>query len=121
MHVLLVEDDPSLQMLTRMSLERGGMRVTVAADGLEGLEALAETRFDGVLLDVMMPGLDGEGMLTEAVARGVLHGAPVAFMTAGLEPPAAARYRALGAVGVIAKPYDPMTLADEVLALFGER
>jgi len=72
---------------------------------------------DLVLLDVMMPGLDGPGTLTRMRSDPALAQIPVVFMTAKAMPQEVARFRELGAAGVIAKPFDPMKLAQQVFAI----
>lgn len=119
-HVLLIEDDPDIRSIVELSLVQvGGMTVTAVGDGLSGLEVLsdADPMPDVVLLDVMMPGMDGPQVLE--MMRATPEGArlPVIFMTARVRPQELEEYRALGAAGLIAKPFDPMTLADEVRQL----
>lgn len=116
--VLLVDDDPDIQVVARLALEKvGGCRVTAVLSGPEALAALAAGGpVDVVLLDAMMDGMSGPETLT------AIHGAmaappPVIFMTARVQAHEVAAYLASGAAGVIAKPFDPMTLADEVRAV----
>jgi CheY-like chemotaxis protein len=118
--VLLAEDDPDIRAITCIALEQvAGMAVTACADGAGILEAFAAAVPDVVVLDVMMPGMDGPDVL--AALRDLPGGesVPVLFMTARVRPEDVARYRALGAAGVIAKPFDPMTLGDEIRRLAG--
>jgi two-component system, OmpR family, response regulator len=118
-HVLLVDDEDDIRRLARMSLERvGGWTVTDAGSAGEALAAAREQRFDAVLLDVMMPDVDGPGTL--ALLRPVIGpDVPVVFLTAKVQPADVARLRELGAAGVLAKPFDPMGLPGELERLLG--
>jgi two-component system, OmpR family, response regulator len=113
--ILFVEDDADIQVVATLALESlGGFRVLACGSGDEALARFAEFAPDLVLLDVMMPGMDGPATL-EAL-RQLPQGdvTPVIFMTARVQAQEVSRYRALGAVEVIGKPFDPMRLADTV-------
>jgi CheY-like chemotaxis protein len=118
--LLLVDDDDAIREIAQVSLERvGGWVVVAAASGGEAIE-IAESSgiFDLVLLDVMMPGIDGPTTLGRL--RGPLPAdVPIIFLTAKLQPADRKRLRALGAAGVIAKPFDPMALPGEVERILG--
>jgi CheY-like chemotaxis protein len=117
--ILFVEDDPDIQVVASLALESvGGLSVLVCGSGPEALSRFPEFRPDLVLLDVMMPGMDGPTML--AALRRLPDGAatPVVFLTARVQRYEIARYRELGAADVIAKPFDPMTLADTVQSIW---
>ncbi len=117
-HVLCVEDDPDIRALVELALQSvGGLRVTSCASGTEALERLPEARPDVVLLDVMMPEMDGLETFRRMAGGG--DPPPVIFMTAKVQPQEVQRYLALGALGVIAKPFDPMTLAGDIRRLCG--
>jgi CheY-like chemotaxis protein len=113
--ILFVEDDSDIQVVATLALESlGGFSVLACASGIEALSRFAEFSPDLVLLDVMMPGMDGPATL-EALRR--LPGGsttPVVFMTARVQAHEVSRYKALGAVEVISKPFDPMRLAATV-------
>lgn len=113
--ILFVEDDPDIQVVATLALESlGGFHVLACGSGAEALSRFAELAPDLVLLDVMMPGMDGPATL-EALRR--LPGGsttPVVFMTARVQAHEVSRYKALGAVEVISKPFDPMRLAETV-------
>lgn len=116
-HILVVDDEPDIRNLLRLCLaEVGGYGVDLCASGPEALARLETARPDLVLMDVMMPGLDGPATLAALRGRGL--GTPVIFLTAKVQAPEVAALKAQGALGVIAKPFDPMTLADEVRALW---
>jgi len=117
--LLLVDDAPDVRAIARLSLERvGGWTVVPAASGREALAAAdGDGPFDAVLLDVMMPGMDGPSTLAALRAGGLAAEVPVVFLTARAQPTDRQRLRALGAVGVIAKPFDPLTLPDDLRRL----
>ena len=117
LRVLLVDDDPDIRFIGEMALARvGKFDVTVAESGERCLE-LAAAQPDVILLDVMMPGLDGTATLARLREDPALARIPVIFMTAKVQDSELARYRELGAHGVIAKPFDPMTLHARVQGL----
>jgi two-component system OmpR family response regulator len=113
--VLLVDDEPDIRRIGQISLEHVGQWTVVQAQsGLQALHLAADERPDVILLDVMMPELDGPGTFARLRENPATAGIPVIFMTAKAQPHEVASYRALGAAGVIAKPFDPMTLPAEV-------
>jgi DNA-binding response OmpR family regulator len=117
--LLYVDDDPTLTLLTRISLERvGGFTVKTCASGAEALAEVEAFAPDLILLDVMMPGLDGPRTLRALRKIRALDGVPVVFMTAKVTGDEVARYRELGAVDVIGKPYDPVKLPELVRAIW---
>ncbi|WP_019644653.1 response regulator [Novispirillum itersonii] len=119
--ILYVEDDSDIQEIARLALvDLGGLDVTVCSSGREALAAFAAVRPQMVLLDVMMPGMDGPTTMTSLRALPGGETIPVAFMTAKVQSHEVSRYRDMGAIGVISKPFDPMTLADQVRALWAE-
>ncbi len=119
--IACVEDEPDLRRICELTLTRlGGFEVQVYPDGPAALEGLPGFGPDLVLLDVMMPGLDGPEVLAALRAHPDLASLPVAFMTAKAQPAEIARFRALGACDVIVKPFDPMTLAERVRGIWAE-
>ncbi|WP_018953810.1 response regulator [Thioalkalivibrio sulfidiphilus] len=120
--ILYVEDDPDIQAIARLALEKvGGFTVHVCACGEAALNEAPGFAPDLILLDVMMPGLDGPGTLKALRADPNLATIPVVFMTAKAQPQELEQLLALGAVGVIAKPFDPMTLAEQLRELWSSR
>jgi CheY-like chemotaxis protein len=115
--VLLVDDDPALRTLYRFNLEASGMKVTEAPDGETALKLLEGALPDVVLLDVMMPGLDGWAVAARLAADPRTAKLPVIFITALADDASRARGERSGAVGYLAKPFNPVRLADEIEAL----
>lgn len=120
--ILCVEDEPDIQAVARMALELvGGFQVLVCGSGEQALSEAQAFAPDLILLDVMMPGMDGPGTLQALRALPDVATVPVAFMTAKVQPDEVAHYRSLGALDVIAKPFDPMTLSAQVRAIWERR
>lgn len=117
--ILLVEDDPDIQEIAALALESlGGFEVTVCGSGAEALEEAARRPPDLVLLDFMMPGMDGAEVLAELRRRPDLPNAPVVFMTAKAQAREIERFLALGAADVITKPFDPVELPERLNAIW---
>jgi two-component system, OmpR family, response regulator len=113
--ILHVEDEPDIREVAAMALDlEDDIDLTAATSGPEALALLDGFTPDAVLLDVMMPGMDGPSVLVELRKRPELEATPVIFMTARVQTSEVARYLELGAVGVITKPFDPMTLGREI-------
>lgn len=120
--ILYVEDEPDIQTVAKMALEMvGGFEVKVCSSGEEALLEAEAYAPELVLLDVMMPGMDGPTTLKGLREMAALKDVPVVFMTAKIQPAEVEEYKALGALGVIPKPFDPMTLAREVKEIWDSR
>ncbi|NEX62327.1 response regulator [Noviherbaspirillum sp. 17J57-3] len=121
--ILYVEDDADIRAVAKIALEIvGGFSLHVCSGGSEAVSAIEQgIRPDLVLLDVMMPGMDGPTTLKALRAFGELASTPVIFMTAKVQPREVEQYQAMGAIGVIAKPFNPMTLAQQVRKLWEDR
>lgn len=120
--VLYVEDDPDIRAVAELALVAvGGFDALLCESGQQALEQIDDFNPDLVLLDVMMPGMDGPQTLRALQDRPAGLPAPAVFMTARLQPAEVAEYRAMGAIGVIPKPFDPMTLGDQIRDLFAAR
>jgi DNA-binding response OmpR family regulator len=116
--VLVVDDEPDILLLHRLNLEAAGHRVVLAADGVTALERIAEERPDVVVLDVMMPVLDGWGVLERL--RLDTRPPPVLVVSAKSSTADVQRARELGAGDYLSKPYDPDELLRRVAALVAE-
>lgn len=110
--ILCAEDEPDIRAVARLALERvGGFELLVCASGQEALDKAGAFGPDLILLDVMMPGLDGPATLARLRAEPATAAIPVVFLTAKVQPSEIEHYYSLGALAVIAKPFDPMNLA----------
>jgi len=118
--VLLVDDEDDIREVAAMSLETvAGWTVIAARSGLEGLKIAAEQQPDVILLDVMMPDMDGPSTFKNLQTGEATKAIPVIFLTAKAQTREQRGFRELGAQGVISKPFDPLTLADQVSELLG--
>jgi len=109
--ILLVEDDPDIQEVAVMALEDfGEYTVTACSSGEEALDKTPEFSPDMILLDVMMPGMDGPTTLGKLRQKAETADIPVAFLTARTQPHEVEQYKSLGAIDVIKKPFDPVEL-----------
>jgi DNA-binding response OmpR family regulator len=114
-----VEDEPDIQAVAKLALEAiGGFDVLVCSSGKEALEKAAAFGPDLLLLDVMMPGMDGPSTLQALRAIADISTIPAIFMTAKVQPAEVAHYKKLGALDVIPKPFDPMALAGQVRSIW---
>jgi two-component system, OmpR family, response regulator len=111
--LLLVDDDPNIRLVARMSLEED-WEVVEASGGKEALELAQTEKPDIILLDMMMPEMDGITVLRELREQKQFAYMPIIFLTAKVQIDEVQRYLALGASSVIVKPFDPMTLPDQV-------
>src|SRR3989441_10192340 len=109
--VLVVDDEAPIRLLCRVNLEAEGMEVLEAGDGPSGLEAARREHPDVVLLDVMMPGLDGWRVAEELLEDPETSGIPIVFLTARAELRDRARGLDLGGLDYVTKPFNPVDLA----------
>ena len=117
--ILYVEDDLDIQDVAKMALELvGGYTLCVCSSGAEAIEKSQAFAPDMILLDVMMPDMDGPTTLMELRKLPGLADTPAAFMTAKVMPADLDYYRSIGALDVVAKPFDPMTLATRVAEIW---
>jgi two-component system OmpR family response regulator len=117
--ILYVDDDPDICSIVRATLHLvPDLRVRTADSGERAIDLAYELRPDLVLMDVMMPGLDGPSTFKRMRASALLANTPVIFMTAKALPKEIAKFLQLGAIGVIVKPFDPLKLYDDLCALW---
>ena len=109
--MLVIDDEAPIRLLCRVNLEAEGMDVIEASDGPSGLEKARQERPDVVLLDVMMPGLDGWQVAEELLDDERTSGIPIIFLTARAEFRDRARGLDLGGVDYVTKPFNPIELA----------
>jgi CheY-like chemotaxis protein len=119
--ILVVDDDDSIREIAQVSLELvGGWNVLTASSGLAALQHVALDAPDALLLDVMMPGLDGPSTVARLQQSDATRHIAVVLLTAKVQPAERQRFTALpGVTGVIAKPFDPMQLPAQVAELLG--
>lgn len=117
--IMYVEDEPDIRAVAKLALEAvGGMTVNLCERGDLAVSQAEEFKPQMILLDVMMPGMDGPSTLKALRENPTLQAIPIAFMTAKVQSHEIEYFKSLGALGVIAKPFDPMTLADEIRDLW---
>ena len=114
MNVILAEDDPDIQLVARLALKRAGFIVQVVGNGQEALEAIRQQPPDVVLLDWMMPELDGPETCRQLKADPVTAGIPIIFLTAKSQEAEIQRGLSLGAAGYVTKPFDALSLGQQV-------
>lgn len=114
-NILYAEDEADIRAIAQVALEDlGGFNVKYCKNGLEVLENIKNFTPDLLLLDVMMPNMDGPTTLKEVRKLANFANTPVIFMTARIQEEEINYYKSLGSTSVIAKPFDPMTLAIEI-------
>jgi len=113
--ILYAEDEPDISQVAKLALETvGGFQVEVYSNGRLALEAVPRVKPDLILLDVMMPEMDGPSTLKALRETPGIKDIPVIFMTAKVQPSEIQGYKDLGAIDVISKPFDPMSLSDRI-------
>src|SRR4029077_2432689 len=117
--VLVIDDEAPIRLLCRVNLEAEGMEGLEAADGPSGLETARRSRPDVILLDVMMPGLDGWQVAEELLDDESTSGIPIVFLTARAELRDRARGLDAGGIDYVTKPFNPIDLASLVRDLLG--
>ena len=118
--VLVIDDEDDIREVAKVSLEMvGGWEALTASSGSEGLEKARAERPDAILLDVMMPDMDGPATFHRLQADAALRHIPVILLTAKVQANDRRRFAELGVMGVIAKPFDPLTLPREVSEVMG--
>jgi len=115
--VLVIDDEAPIRLLCRVNLEAEGMEVREASDGPTGLEKARNEEPDVILLDVMMPGLDGWQVAEELLDSESTNSIPIVFLTARAEVRDRARGLDLGGIDYVTKPFNPVELAPLVLDL----
>ena len=118
--ILVVDDEDNVREVTIMSLEiMGGWETMSAASGAEGIEVATREQPDAILLDVMMPGMDGPSTFSALQKDEKTRHIPVILLTAKVQSADRARFIDIGVAGVISKPFDPASLPVEVSKLLG--
>jgi CheY-like chemotaxis protein len=115
--ILVIDDEDDIREVAKLSLEMvGGWEVLVARSGAEGLATARSETPDAILLDVMMPEMDGPTTFRKLQEDPVTQKIPVILMTAKVQAADRQRFKNLGVTSLIAKPFDPMQLASQVSA-----
>ncbi len=113
--VLIIDDDATIREITAITLTHvAGYEVSAASSGAEGVASAQAEAPDAILLDVMMPGMDGPSTLEQLLGDASTRDVPVVFLTAKVQPSERARLEGMGVRGVIAKPFDAMQLVGDL-------
>jgi two-component system OmpR family response regulator len=117
--ILYVEDDPDIQEIARLALiDMGGFNVRICSNGEQAVMLAPQFKPDLIILDVIMPDMDGISTFKALRGLNACAHTPVVFLTAKVEPEEVEQYYALGAFEVIFKPFDPLTLADSLIRIW---
>lgn len=118
--ILYVEDEPDIRAVAKVALERiGNFEVKMCASGQEALDSAEEFSPDLLLLDVMMPGMDGPETLNALREIPQLKDAPAMFMTAKIQLQEVEELKAMGVIDVISKPFDALKLSEQLRDSWG--
>lgn len=118
--ILFIDDESNIRQIVKICLETlGGWNVSLAASGQEGLVKAVSEKPDAILLDVMMPEMDGLAVLQQLQANPVTQSIPVIFLTARRSLTEPHRFQALGVKGAIAKPFDSLSLVPQIANALG--
>jgi len=119
--ILCVEDEADIQIVAKLALESvGNFTVHMCSSGSDALVDLPSFDPEIILLDVMMPGMDGPDSFKAIRQLAGYENVPIIFMTAKVMEKDREYYRSLGAAGIIAKPFDPMALPDQIREIWGQ-
>lgn len=118
--VLIIDDEDDLREVARISLELvGGWEVSTCGSGSEGLVIAMDQQPDAILLDVMMPDMDGPATFKQLQGKEATRNIPVILLTGKERPSDSDNFDSLGVQGVITKPFDPLTLSSDVSKVLG--
>jgi len=118
--ILVIDDEINLCTVIQACLENlGGWETLTALSGKEGLAIAQTQQLDAILLDVMMPDIDGLTLFGQLQNDAATQAIPVILLTAKVQSTDIAQFAKLGVAGVIAKPFDPLTLAEQVASTLG--
>jgi CheY-like chemotaxis protein len=118
--ILIIDDEDDIREVAALSLESvAGWQVLTANSGAQGLARAAEHKPDAILLDVMMPGMDGPTTFRELRKNPLTARIPVLLLTAKVQSTDQRRFADLGVEAVLFKPFDPMTLSEQIASVLG--
>ena len=118
--ILIIDDEDDIREVAALSLEAtAGWEVLTACSGADGIATALAAHPDAILMDVMMPGMDGPTALRYMQQERALDGIPVLFLTAKVQSVDQRRFSNLGVAAVLLKPFDPLTLAQQVSDVLG--
>lgn len=118
--ILIIDDEDDIREVAALSLESvAGWSVLTASSGAEGIRTAQTEQPDAILMDVMMPAMDGPTTFREMQRSPEIAGIPVVLLTAKVQGVDQRRFAGLGVAGVLFKPFDPLTLADQMAATLG--
>jgi len=119
-HILIIDDEDDIREVAALSLESvAGWQVTTASSGAEGMRLAAAEVPDAILMDVMMPAMDGPTTFREMQKLPELASIPVILLTAKVQGVDQRRFAGLGVTAVLFKPFDPLTLAEQMSEALG--
>jgi len=119
-NILLIDDEETIQEVVQVGIEiEAGWQVEIASSGLEGIDLAQDQQPDAILLDVMMPNMDGIDTLSRLKSNTKTSAIPVIFLTAKAQAEEKNQFQSLGVVDVITKPFNSMTLASQIAKILG--
>ena len=119
-NILIIDDEDDIREVAALSLEAtAGWKITTASCGADGIRAAADAKPHAILMDVMMPGMDGPTTFRQMQSNPEIAGIPVLLLTAKVQGVDQRRFADLGVAGVLFKPFDPLTLAEQISATLG--
>jgi CheY-like chemotaxis protein len=119
-HILIIDDEEDIREVAALSLESiAGWRVSLASSGAEGIRAALSNPPDAILMDVMMPSMDGPTTFREMQTLPAIAHIPVILLTAKVQGVDQRRFAGLGLAAVLFKPFDPLTLAQQMAEALG--
>ncbi|MEM8719947.1 MAG: response regulator [Cyanobacteria bacterium P01_G01_bin.39] len=119
-NILLIDDEETIQEVVQVGISiEAGWQVAIASSGLEGIDLAQNQQPDAILLDVMMPEMDGIDTLSQLKANKQTSAIPVIFLTAKAQAEEKNQFQSLGVVDVITKPFNSMTLASQIAKILG--
>lgn len=118
--ILIIDDEDDIREVAALSLETvAGWQVFVASSGTQGLARAMEHKPDAILLDVMMPGMDGPTTVRELRKNPATAGIPILLLTAKVQSSDQRRFADLGVAAILFKPFDPLTLSIQIASVLG--